>query len=171
MILFTHYGWVTHICVRKLTIIGSDNGLSLYIIWTCWINAGILQTPWKLFDSYRTEEGVWPDFKHDYIQEFYESYSFFISKCPWTGKFHSVILLIRTLSFVTRFTEIFFSHLHSRKCIWKCGLRKGDNFPRLHFQCVRQSCSSCTGPFQVNTILGKEVHSSVWYKTKFGSQN
>ena len=24
----THWGWVTHICVRKLTIIGSDNGLS-----------------------------------------------------------------------------------------------------------------------------------------------
>ena len=24
----THWGWVTHICVGKLTIIGSDNGLS-----------------------------------------------------------------------------------------------------------------------------------------------
>ena len=24
----THWGWVTHICVSKLTIIGSDNGLS-----------------------------------------------------------------------------------------------------------------------------------------------
>ena len=34
----THWGWVTHICVNKLTIIGSDNGLSpgrrQAIIWT-----------------------------------------------------------------------------------------------------------------------------------------
>ena len=39
----THWGRVTHICVSKLTIIGSDNGLSpgrrRAIIWT---NAGIL---------------------------------------------------------------------------------------------------------------------------------
>ena len=26
--MLTHWGWVTHICVGKLTIIGSDNGLS-----------------------------------------------------------------------------------------------------------------------------------------------
>ena len=41
--VLTHWGWVTHICVSKLTIIGSDNGLSpgrrQAIIWT---NAGIL---------------------------------------------------------------------------------------------------------------------------------
>ena len=41
--LLTHWGRVTHICVSKLTIIGSDNGLSpgrrQAIIWT---NAGIL---------------------------------------------------------------------------------------------------------------------------------
>ena len=39
----THWGWVTKICVIKLTIIGSDNGLPpgrrQAIIWT---NAGIL---------------------------------------------------------------------------------------------------------------------------------
>ena len=39
----THWGRVTHICISKSTIIGSDNGLSPYqrqaIIWT---NAGIL---------------------------------------------------------------------------------------------------------------------------------
>ena len=43
MTLLTHWGRVTHICVGKLTIIGSDNGLSpercQSIIWT---NAGIL---------------------------------------------------------------------------------------------------------------------------------
>ena len=41
--LLTHWGRVTHICVSKLTIIGSDNGLSpdrrQAIIWT---NDGIL---------------------------------------------------------------------------------------------------------------------------------
>ena len=25
--MFTHWGWATHICVGKLTTIGSDNGL------------------------------------------------------------------------------------------------------------------------------------------------
>ena len=39
----THWGWVMHICICNLTIIGSDNGLSPgrcpAIIWT---NAGIL---------------------------------------------------------------------------------------------------------------------------------
>ena len=42
-LFLTHWGRVTHICVSKLTIIGSDNGLSpgrrQAIIWT---NAGIL---------------------------------------------------------------------------------------------------------------------------------
>ena len=37
-ICLTHWGWVTHICVSKLTIIGSDNGLVASwrqaIIWT-----------------------------------------------------------------------------------------------------------------------------------------
>ena len=41
--ILNHWGRVTHICVSKLTIIGSDNGLSLdrrqAIIWT---NAGLL---------------------------------------------------------------------------------------------------------------------------------
>ena len=45
LILLTHWGWVTHICVSKLTIIGSDNGLlpgrRQAIIWT---NAGMLLT-------------------------------------------------------------------------------------------------------------------------------
>ena len=43
MLPLTHWGRVTHICVSKLTIIGSDNGLSpdrrQAIIWT---NAGLL---------------------------------------------------------------------------------------------------------------------------------
>ena len=43
--ILTHWGWVTHICVGKLTIIGSDNGLlpgrRHAIIWN---NAGVLLT-------------------------------------------------------------------------------------------------------------------------------
>ena len=44
----TYWGRVTHICINKLTIIGSDNGLlpgqRQAIIWT---NAGVLLTgPW-----------------------------------------------------------------------------------------------------------------------------
>ena len=44
----THWGWVTHICVDKLTIIGSDNGLSpgrRRVI--AWFNDGILLTHWS----------------------------------------------------------------------------------------------------------------------------
>ena len=45
LMMLTHWGWVTHICVSKLNIIGSDNALSpgrrQAIIWT---NAGILLT-------------------------------------------------------------------------------------------------------------------------------
>ena len=41
----THWGWVTHVCVSKLTIFGSDKGLLAgrrqAAIWT---NAGILFT-------------------------------------------------------------------------------------------------------------------------------
>ena len=43
LVQLTHWGRVTHICISKLTIIGSDNGLSpgrrQAIIWT---NVGIL---------------------------------------------------------------------------------------------------------------------------------
>ena len=39
----THWGWVTHICITKLTIIGSDNGLSPGRCQAItWISAGIL---------------------------------------------------------------------------------------------------------------------------------
>ena len=50
----THWGWVTLICIGRLTIIGSDNGLSpgqlQAIIWT---NAGILLIPtlWTNFSE------------------------------------------------------------------------------------------------------------------------
>ena len=50
--MLTHWGRMTHICVSKLTIIGSDNGLSpgrrQAIIWT---NAGILLI-WPLGTSF-----------------------------------------------------------------------------------------------------------------------
>ena len=50
--MLTHWGWVTHICISKLTIIVSDNALSpgrhQAIIWT---NAGILLI-WTLGTSF-----------------------------------------------------------------------------------------------------------------------
>ena len=68
-ILITLWGWATHICVNKLTITGSDNGLSpgrcQAIIWT---NAGILSIgPLKtmfceIFDAFmhfHTRKCVW----------------------------------------------------------------------------------------------------------------
>ena len=55
----------------------------------------VLQTPRKLRSFHRTEGGVWPDFvdfKHDYTQEFYRSYSVFTGKCPRTDKFRGVCI-------------------------------------------------------------------------------
>ena len=51
------------------------------------------QTLRKLLGFQRTEDRFWPDFadiKHDYIQEFYRSYSSFISQYPRTSKFRDV---------------------------------------------------------------------------------
>ena len=60
----THWGRVTHICIGKLTIMGSDNGLSperrQAIIWT---NAAILLiAPWE-----QTSVKFQTKFKHLYI--------------------------------------------------------------------------------------------------------
>ena len=49
---------------------------------------------WKLLSFYRTKDIFWPDFadiKHGYTQEFYWSYSSFISQYPRTGKFHCLL--------------------------------------------------------------------------------
>ena len=60
-----------------------------------------VQTPRKLLGFHQTENRFGPDLadiKHDYTQEFYQSYSFFISQCPRTGKFRGVckwLLVIR----------------------------------------------------------------------------
>ena len=70
-----------------------------------------LQTPRKVLAFYRTEDGFWPDFadiKHDYTQEFYWSYSSFITQCPRTG--------LATCCVTRR---------HLRCIHWKC-LRLGD---------------------------------------------
>ena len=41
----THWGWVTHTCISKLTLIGLDNGLLPGMCQTIiWTNAGILLT-------------------------------------------------------------------------------------------------------------------------------
>ena len=61
----------------------------------------------KLFGFHRTEDRFWLDFadiKHDYTQEFYRSYSSFISQCPKTGK----------LSCVCDLSSISYSEIHLR---------------------------------------------------------
>ena len=84
-------------------MVWAESGVGQSAVWTAsdW-PAGIMgiQTPQKLLAFYRTEEGFWSDFadfKHDYTQEFYQSCSFFISKCPRAGKFRgfwgSIVLL------------------------------------------------------------------------------
>ena len=40
--VLTHWGWVMHMCVSKLTIIDSDNGLSPVYQTIIWTNAGTL---------------------------------------------------------------------------------------------------------------------------------
>ena len=53
----------------------------------------LFQTPQKLSGFHRTEDRFWRDFadmKQEYTQEFYRSYSSFISQCPRTGKFRGV---------------------------------------------------------------------------------
>ena len=58
----THWGRVTHICISRLAIIGSDNGLSpgrhQAIIWT---SAGILLigTLWTNFSEILSEIDTW----------------------------------------------------------------------------------------------------------------
>ena len=61
-----------------------------------WLKYKDVQTQRKLLGFYRTKDRFWSDFaniKHDYTQEFYQSYSAFISQCPRTGKFHCVWML------------------------------------------------------------------------------
>ena len=43
LVVWTHWGQVTHICISKPTIIGSNNGLSpVWLQTSIWTNAGIL---------------------------------------------------------------------------------------------------------------------------------
>ena len=69
------------------------------------------QTLRKLWSFYQTEEGYWPDFKHDNTQEFYRSYSVFTGKCPRSSKFRgvwytsSMFLLYSCLSFWARWVR------------------------------------------------------------------
>ena len=55
VVLLTHWGWVTHICVGKLTTIGSDNGLSpghcQAITWTNVVIYYIVN--WKLRNKFQ----------------------------------------------------------------------------------------------------------------------
>ena len=102
--ILTHWGRVTHICVSKLTIIGSDNGLSpdrrQAIIWT---NAGIL-----LIGPLGT------NFNETSIEIHTVSFK----------KIHLKLSPGKWRPFCLSLNVLIFTHFHSRKCIWKCCLEK-----------------------------------------------
>ena len=75
-----------------IRVVGRMTSSEWFSIWETSSNIiyfnDVRQTRQKLLGFYRTEKEFWPDFahlKHDYTQEFYRSYSSFISKCPRTG--------------------------------------------------------------------------------------
>ena len=100
VIALTHWGRVTHICVSNVTIIGSDNGLSIdwcqAIIWTSDGNIvdwtlGILRNKlqwnlkqtchskiWKTRRSLVKKQEIWPKTRRLYQTNFAV---FFISNC------------------------------------------------------------------------------------------
>ena len=95
--MLTHWGRVAHICIGKLTIIGSDNGLSperrQAIIWT---NAGLLLLTWPLGTN-SIEVSI--EFKHLHSRKC-------ISNDIKIGHFFAV----KTLAKLVRNMEILASH-------------------------------------------------------------
>ena len=53
-------------------------------------SCGMVPDTAKTFRLLPDQGGISADFKHDYTQEFYRSYPFFISKCLRTGKFRGI---------------------------------------------------------------------------------
>ena len=103
IIMACHYSGVTRstVAARTLHWIGAtiyyaSTGITLIHtpdIISIAKSKSAVQTPRNLLGFHRTEDRFWPDFadiKHDYTQQFYRSYSSFISQCPRTGKFHGV---------------------------------------------------------------------------------
>ena len=100
----THWGQVTHIYVSKLTIIGSDNGLSpgrrQAIIWT---NAGMLL--------------IWPSGRN-FSEILIEIYTFSFKKMHWkmsSGKWQPFCLGLHVLS-----TRDLYISSHSRYVMTEC---------------------------------------------------
>ena len=98
----THWGQVKHICVSKLTIIGSDNGL-----WprqckvVTWINAGIL-----LIGSLGT----------NFSEIFIEIYSFHSRKCIWKWRTFCLWLIVLNNWVISFQTVNLFYHIIHFNC-------------------------------------------------------
>ena len=107
----THWGQVTHICISKLTIIDSDNGLSpggcQAITWT---SARIVLI------------GPLGTYFSDILVEIY-TFSFKKMHLKMlSGKWQPFCLSLNVKS------QPKFIHFHSWKCIWKCRLENGGHF-------------------------------------------
>ena len=154
----THWGRVTHICISKLSIIGSDNGLSpdrrQTIIWT---NAEILKirTLGTNFNEIlikihifsftnihlKMSSGKWRPFCLGL-----NVLTHLLQVCCWTRSalvqvmarclFDTKPLLEPMLTYCQSDTyehtsekfELKYKTFHSQKCIWKCRLRNGSHF-------------------------------------------
>ena len=91
--VITHWGWVTHICISKITIIGSDNGLSpgprQAVIWT---NTRIL-----LIRTLRTYFNITCSFKKMHLklssEKWQQHYFFLFPFCKTARSTESCIYL------------------------------------------------------------------------------
>ena len=111
----THWGWVTDTCISKLTIIGSDNGLSHgrwhAIIWT---NAGILLI-WTLgtnFSEILIEIHIF-SFKKMYLkmlsgkwQPFYLGLSVLLSEFQFLARYHAWLHRHSAFKFINWYTPL-----------------------------------------------------------------
>ena len=107
-----HWGRVTHICVSKLTIIGSNNGLSpgrcQAIIWT---NAGILL--------------IGP-LGRDFSEILIEIYTFSLKKCIWNCHLEKAPILSRP--------QCIFN-VYSWWPNWQVSIGSGNGLARSRKQC------------------------------------
>ena len=98
--VLTHWGWVTHICISKLTIIGSDNGLSSgqrqTIIWNGQATSHYLKQCWYIHWALGTN-------------------------------FNEISIKIHTMIFIQENQELI-TYKFLRKPISKCFLENGGHF-------------------------------------------
>ena len=155
----THWGRVTHICVSKLTIIVSDNGLAptrrQAIIWN---NDGYLNQCWDFVNWTFGNKLQWNFNRnsHIFIQEnpfenvVWKMASIFSRpQCVhtlWPGSLHMASDILVKIGWSNDLWPVWssqylnqlnfkfqakYTHFLSRKYLWKCRLQNGGHFFRL----------------------------------------